>query len=108
MVLTVSSIFAFVFIVIPALVASSIYFENRSILKHFRRTLKKGQSVVIERDNELLLGKVDARFNNHVYVRLTKNGKACRAAIENVYPVNYYQLEEESTDDSSNILKLKK
>jgi hypothetical protein len=58
--------------------------------------------VIIERDNELLLGKVDARFNDHVYVRLTKNGKACQAAIETVFPVNYYQLEEEEVPEVNN------
>ena len=95
MVLKYSLIFALILVALAALVVASIYFENRSILKHFRRNLKKGQAVVIERDNDLHLGKVDALFNDHVYVRLTKNGKACQAAIETVYPVNYYQLEDE-------------
>lgn len=93
MILLFSGLLAFIFIVLPALVAIDIYTNDRTSLRSFRKHLEKGQGVILERGDNIYYCTIEAVEGTTIVVRFFNN-RLSEEDITNIYPMNYYHKEE--------------
>lgn len=67
--------------------------EDKSKLKNFRKNLNSGQTVVIS-DGQITYKAMIVRVAD-TYVRVMHNGRTAGVSFENVYPLNYFKLDED-------------
>jgi len=67
--------------------------EGKSELQNFRNNLNSGQTVVISDDKVIYKARIVRVADT--YVRVIHNGRTAGVAFENVYPLNYFKLDED-------------
>jgi preprotein translocase subunit YajC len=67
--------------------------KEKSELKNFRQNLNSGQTVVISDGQTTYKARI-VRVSD-TYVRVMHNGRTAGVAFENVYPCNYFKLDED-------------
>jgi len=67
--------------------------EEKSELQNFRNNLNSGQTVVISDDKVIYKARIVRVADT--YVRVMHNGRTAGVAFENVYPCNYFKLDED-------------
>jgi len=93
------------FVVMPAAIIFQIWRSEKHKLHNFRNNLQPKQSIKVDLNNHIRVARVIKATKSLVYVTLATS-EDLSVPTKDVYPMNYFQEEDEHTSFDVNNIKV--